>query len=350
MKFNPLVIGNLVARIPIIQGGMGVGVSLSGLAGSVGKEGAIGIISAAQIGFKEEGFEKNALMTNLKALKKHILLAKEKAQNGIIGVNIMVATTNFEEYVKCSIESGADLIISGAGLPLKLPQIIGDANIKFAPIVSSVRACKLLFSSWEKRYNRVSDFVVVEGPKAGGHLGFKPEEVLDPTMDFDQELKNIIEYVKEYETKSNKKIPVVFAGGIYDQEDIAHYIEMGCGGVQMGTRFVATEECDAHPSFKQAYLDATKESIGIVKSPVGMPGRALINPFTETVAKEKEDIKKCYNCLTMCKPKEVPYCITNTLMNAVKGDTENALVFCGSNAYRVDKITTVKELLDELVN
>ncbi len=188
MKFNPLVIGDLIARIPIIQGGMGVGVSLSGLAGSVGKEGAIGIISAAQIGFNEDGFEKNPLMTNLKALKKHIQIAKEKAQHGIIGVNIMVATTNFEEYVKCSIESGADLIISGAGLPLKLPQIIGNANIKFAPIVSSLRACKLLFSSWEKRYNRVSDFVVVEGPKAGGHLGFKPEEVLDPSTDFDQEL------------------------------------------------------------------------------------------------------------------------------------------------------------------
>ncbi len=163
-------------------------------------------------------------------------------------------------------------------------------------------------------------------------------------------MKKIIDYVKEYEMNLNKKIPVLFAGGVYDQNDISHYLAMGCSGVQMGTRFVATEECDAHPHFKQAYLDATEANICIVKSPVGMPGRALVNSFTQTVAEQKEDIKKCTNCLTICKPKEIPYCITNTLVNAVKGDTENALVFCGSNAHRVDKITTVKELLDELVN
>lgn len=349
MKFKPLIIGDLVAKFPIIQGGMGVGVSLSSLAGAVAKEGGIGVISAAQPGFNDPDFIKDPLKANLKALAYHIKKAKEISNNGIIGVNIMRASKNYATYVKCCCDNGADIIISGAGLPIELPELIMGTKTKFAPIVSSLKAAKVLFKMWDRRYKTVADMVVIEGPKAGGHLGFDPNEVENiKDEDYDNEVKSIIEYVKSFEEKYNRKIPVVFGGGVYDKNDIEHYLSLGCDGVQMATRFVATEECDADDAFKQAYIDSTKENIVIVKSPVGMPGRAIKNKYMELRKQEKENITHCYNCLDKCDPTQIPYCITAALVRAVKGDIDNSLVFCGENAYKVDKMTTVKEIFKEL--
>lgn len=349
MELNSLKIGDLIAKVPIIQGGMGVGVSLSSLAGAVAKEGAIGVISAAQPGYLESDFGINSLKANIRALGRHIKRAKSISNNGIIGVNIMCATRNYEDYVKCAIDNGADLIISGAGLPTDLPKFTEGSNIKLAPIVSPPKSASVILKMWDRRYGRTADMVIIEGPKAGGHLGFSNDSILEyVSKGYDKKVLEIIDIVKEYEEKYNKKIPVVFAGGVYDRNDIEHYISLGCSGVQMATRFVATEECDAHINFKMAYINSKKEDIMIVKSPVGMPGRAISNKFMEERKLTNEKISKCYKCLKKCDMSTIPYCITGALVRAVKGDVENSLVFCGENAYRLDKITTVKELIQEL--
>ena len=349
MELNSLKIGDLIAKVPIIQGGMGVGVSLSSLAGAVAKEGAIGVISAAQPGYLESDFGIDSLKANIRALGKHIKRAKSISNNGIIGVNIMWATRNYEDYVKCAIDNGADLIISGAGLPTDLPKFTEGSNIKLAPIVSPPKSASVILKMWDRRYGRTADMVIIEGPKAGGHLGFSNDSILEYVSKvYDKEVLEIIDIVKEYEEKYNKNIPVIFAGGVYDRNDIEHYISLGCSGVQMATRFVATEECDAHINFKMAYINSKKEDIMIVKSPVGMPGRAISNKFMEERKLTNEKINKCYKCLKKCDMATIPYCITGALVRAVKGDVENSLVFCGENAYRLDKITTVKELIKEL--
>lgn len=351
MELSSLIIGDLVAKVPIIQGGMGVGVSLSSLAGAVAREGAIGVISAAQPGYLEEDFSNNPLTANLRSLGNHIKKAKEISNNGIIGVNIMCASKNYEEYVKCAIDNGADLIISGAGLPTDLPKLVEGYNIKIAPIVSPPKSASVILKMWDRRYGRTADMVVIEGPKAGGHLGFSNESLEEyKSKDYDKEVLEIIEIVKEYENKYNKKIPVVFAGGVFDRKDIDHYISLGCSGVQMATRFVATEECDADINFKMAYINSKKEDIVIVKSPVGLPGRAINNKFMKDKKLINEKITKCYKCLKKCNMADIPYCITGALVRAVKGDIDNSLVFCGENAYRLNKIITVKELIKELIN
>lgn len=344
-----LVIGDLVAKIPIIQGGMGVGVSLHKLAAAVAREGGIGVISAAQPGFREPDFYTNTFEANMRALQREIKLAKEESNGGIIGVNIMVAVTHYEDFVKCCIDNGADIIISGAGLPMDLPKFAEGSDIKLAPIVSSAKACKVIFSRWVKKYNRLPDLLIIEGPKAGGHLGFKAEEVLS-IDNFDDEILKIIETKKEFEEKYNKTIPIVFGGGVYSKEDVNHCInDLGLDGVQMATRFVATEECDADIAFKQAYVDAKLEDVKIVKSPVGMPGRALNNHFIKDIVAEGCKISRCFKCLVHCDPKTIPYCISQALFNGANGDIDNALVFCGENVYKIDKISTVKDIIDEVL-
>lgn len=347
---KPLIIGDLEARYPIIQGGMGVGVSRCRLAGTVAKEGGIGIISTAQIGYDEPDFEKHQIPTNLQAIKKHIDIAREIAEGGIVGVNIMVATKQYENYVKAACEAGTDVIISGAGLPITLPGLVKDYDVKIAPIVSSLKAASVILKMWDRKYKRTADFIVIEGPKAGGHLAFKKEEI-DGLMesDFDIIIKDVINYVKEFEEKYQKNIPVIVAGGIYDQEDIKHALSLGADGVQISTRFVVTKECDASDEFKQAYLNAKKEDITVVISPVGMPGRAILTPFIKRTKEGRVPVKRCFNCLEHCNPRETPYCITDALVEAVKGNIDEGLVFCGANTYRLDKMTTVKEIFAELV-
>ena len=349
MKYEPLRIGDLVAKVPLIQGGMGVGVSLSSLAGAVAKEGGIGIISTAQIGFKEPDYEKNPLEANLRAIASEIKKAKEIAQGGIIGVNIMYATRFYEKYVEAACKAGVDLIITGAGLPAELPKLVENYKVKIAPIVSSVKSANVILKMWERKFNRTADMVVIEGPKAGGHLGFKPEEVEAITdEDYKKEITDIMEVVDSYGEKFNQLIPVVVAGGISDAKKVKEMMNLGADGVQVASRFVTTYECDASQEFKDAYLNAKEEDIVIVKSPVGMPGRAINNKFMQKTKEGMQPITKCYQCIKGCQAKDIPYCITKALVNSVKGNTDEGLVFCGADTWKQNKMQSVKEVMQEL--
>lgn len=344
-------IGNKMARVPIIQGGMGVGVSRSKLAGAVAKAGGIGIISTAQIGYDEEDFIGNYQKSNIRAIRKHIRQAKSQADGGLVGVNVMVALKDYEEHVRTAAKAGADVIICGAGLPVTLPKLVEGTDAKIAPVVSSEKAVSILLKMWERRYQSTADFIVIEGPKAGGHLGFSREQLQEDvagSLQYEEEIKKMIGTVRSYEKKFDKKIPVMVAGGIFNAEDIRHVRELGADGVQVASRFVATEECDAHPAYKEAYLNAKEEDIRIVQSPVGMPGRAIENRFLKEVAKGKKKVTRCYGCLAKCNPEKIPYCITQALIRAVDGDVENGLIFCGANVGRIHEITTVSALMEEL--
>lgn len=351
MKYEPLVIGNLIAKKPIVQGGMGVGVSLSSLAGAVAKEGGIGVISTAQIGYRESDYEQNPLEANLRAVASEIKKAKEIAEGGVVGVNIMYATRYYEKYVEAACKAGVDLIITGAGLPAELPKLVEGYDVKIAPIVSSVKSANVILKMWDRKYNRTADMVVIEGPKAGGHLGFKPEEVESITdADYKKEITGIMEAVDVYGEKYNCHIPIVVAGGVSDAKKVREMMELGADGVQVASRFVTTYECDASQEFKNAYLNAKKEDIVIVKSPVGMPGRAINNKFMEETKNGMKPITKCYQCIKGCQAKDIPYCITKALVNSVKGNTENGLVFCGADTWKQNKMQSVKEVLQELVS
>lgn len=343
-----LKIGDLEVKIPVVQGGMGVGISLSGLAGNVSACGGLGVISTAQIGWREPDFYEKPFEANFRAIEKEIKKARELAKGGVLGVNIMVATQRYEEYVKSAVKAGIDIVISGAGLPIDLPKYVEGSKTKIAPIVSSLKSLTVICRMWERKYQTAPDLVVIEGPKAGGHLGFSREELETVTDEaYDDVIVSIIEKVKEYSEKFSKKIPVVVAGGIYERKDMEHVMKLGADGVQMGTRFVTTKECDADEAYKQSYIKAKKEDIKIVQSPVGMSGRAILNPFLEKVKTEKCKIKHCYQCIVTCDKKTIPYCITEALVNAAEGRVDEGLLFCGENAYRADKIETVAEIMEE---
>lgn len=344
-----LRIGEKIAKVPIIQGGMGVGVSRSKLAGAVAAEGGIGIISTAQIGYDEAEFEQDPAAANRKAIGKHIRLAKEKASGGLVGVNIMVALRDYEDHVKAAVAAGADVIISGAGIPAKLPEYVKGSSTKIAPIVSSAKAARVLLQRWEKKYDRTADFVVIEGPKAGGHLGFSREELEDiDGLDYDNRIREIIQTVQEFAVHFHQDIPVIVAGGIFTAQDVKHAVELGADGVQVASRFVVTKECDASQAYKEAYIHGTADEIEIIKSPVGMPGRALHNHFLEKVQKGRIPVKKCYGCMRQCDINKIPYCITDALTKAVRGDVENGLIFCGAEIGRIHEMTTVHDLMKEL--
>ncbi len=344
-------LGNKESKYPIIQGGMGVGVSLHKLAGNVSKEGGIGVISTADIGYKEEDFNTNPLKANLRAIGTEIKKAREIAgEDKILAVNVMVALKNYADIVKECVKQKIDLIISGAGIPKDLPEYIKGSKTKIAPIVSSLRCCKLIVKHWITKYNYAPDMIVIEGTEAGGHLGFKPEELEEGNKPKLEDItKEVVEYIKEVEKDTGKKIPVISAGGIWDKNDIEKFLGLGASGVQMATRFVATNECDASEEFKKAYVEASKENIKIIKSPVGMPGRALNNNFIKKVENEKSKITKCYGCIKTCNVATTPYCITKALINAVKGNLDEGLIFVGSNVHKIEKIVPVHDLMQELV-
>lgn len=376
MELKPLVIGDLVVERPIIQGGMGVGISLHKLAGTVAKAGGMGIISSAQIGFREPDFTTNFVEANLRAIRREMKLARELAPEGAIGFNIMVATKHYSMWVKEAVKVGADIIISGAGLPVSLPQYVEEAyaemkaegqelparRIKLAPIVSTAKSAMVICKMWDRKCHLVPDLVVVEGPLAGGHLGFSREQLAEYGADtadvpstydkaaYDREVRDIIQVVKEYGDKYGKHIPVVTAGGIYTHEDVLNQFELGAEGVQVATRFVTTQECDAAEAYKQSYIQAKKEDIVITQSPVGMPGRAILNPFLRQIKEgSRPAIKSCFQCLEHCDIRTIPYCITMALVNAAKGDVDDSLLFCGSNAYRAERIETVDEVMKDLL-
>ncbi|MDR2162228.1 MAG: nitronate monooxygenase family protein [Desulfovibrio sp.] len=355
MPFPSLTIGDLVAKIPIIQGGMGVGISLHRLAAAVAAESGIGVIAGAMIGMREPDVASNPAAANSRALATELRKARALT-DGIIGVNIMVALTDFASLVRTAILERADLIFSGAGLPTDLPSLWRatceekkeEFRTKLVPIVSSARAATLLCKKWLSRAAYLPDAFVVEGPKAGGHLGFKSEDLDKPEFSLEAVVPKVLEAMKPFEDQAGRKIPVVAAGGVFSGEDIHTFLNMGAAGVQMATRFVATEECDANIRFKQAYVDAREEDVTIIKSPVGMPGRALKGRFLDALEEGKRNFRCIFHCITTCDPEKSPYCIAAALLNAMKGNLDKGFAFSGANVFRVTGITTVKELIASL--
>ena len=349
-----LKIGERIAQKSILQGGMGIGISLGNLAGAVAKCGGVGMISAAQIGFREPDFDENTEEANVRAMHQEYEKARQIAPEGVIGFNIMVAMRHYERYVREAVQAGADLIVSGAGLPMDLPALTGKAKTALAPIVSSERSARLILKYWDRKYHRLPDLVVIEGPLAGGHLGFSTEQLIEYMQEkkknFDEEVKRILDTVKEFAEKAQKYIPVALAGGISSREQAEHAFRLGVDAIQVATRFVTTEECDADIRYKRTYLQAQEEDIVITKSPVGMPGRAILNPFLKKIQNgEQIRPEKCHGCLKHCKPAEIPYCITDALIHAAKGEVDEALLFCGAEAWKAQKIQTVEEVIQELL-
>jgi nitronate monooxygenase len=339
-------IGEHEFRFPIIQGGMGVGVSLSGLSSAVANTGGAGVIAAAGIGMMEAlSLGTRANKADPLALSVEITRARELAPNGIIGANIMTAMCYYDDLVRSAIEAGAHLVISGAGLPLNLPGIKSDypgSDIALVPIVSSGKAASLITRRWQRDYNYTPDAFVVEGPLAGGHLGFRLGEIDDPGHRLEKLLPEVVSAVEPF-----GRIPIFAAGGIWDGQDVVRFMRMGAAGVQMATRFVATEECDAAHEFKKVYIDA-QETV-IISSPVGMPARAITNPFLLAMeAGERRPVRCPYHCIITCDPKETPYCIAEALVTSKLGNTNDGLIFAGANVSRVHEMTTVSSIMDEI--
>jgi nitronate monooxygenase len=350
-EFPALKIGDRIVPLPIIQGGMSVGISLAGLASAVAREGGIGVIGTAGIGMLEFEPSTRFVEKNNDALRKEIHKARELSNGlGLLGVNIMVALSNFTDLARTAIEEGIDVIFAGAGLPLNLPALATDRMpTKLVPIVSSGRAARIIAKRWTEKYNYVPDAFVLEGPLAGGHLGFKLEHIADPEYGLEKLLPEVLIEARRLEDHYGKSVPVIAAGGIYTGADIYRFLQMGASGVQMATRFVTTHECDAAIEFKQAYLAARPEDIVIIKSPVGLPGRAVRNAFIDDVnAGNRKPFKCPYHCIITCDVAKSPYCIALALVNAQQGRLDNGFAFCGSNAHRATEIISVKELVSAL--
>jgi len=344
-KIPTLTIGNLEISPPIIQGGMGVRVSRANLASAVANTGCAGVIASAGLGQFENFPGSEFIKLNEEALRYEIRKAKGLT-NGIIGVNIMVALSDYDNLVKAAVEEDVDLIISGAGLPLTLPKYLNGKDIKLVPVVSSARTFHIICKRWKGHFDKLPDAVIVEGVKAGGHLGYSQESIRNNTA---PALEQITEEVIKIASSFEPNIPVIAAGGIFDGRDIADFLRLGASGVQMATRFVCTDECDAHNNFKQAYLDARAEDITIIKSPVGMPGRVINNSFVEKIKQGQTVPFTCkYKCLRTCDPRKAPYCIAKVLANAAQGKLDEAFVFAGSNAYRCNEILPVRMLVAKL--
>ena len=348
---NSFNIGDLKIPVPIIQGGMGIGISLSGLASAVANMGGVGVISTVGIGLINNNTGTNFKSKHIEAIRNEIRKAREHTR-GILGVNIMSVITNFSDMVRTSIEEGIDIIFSGAGLPLDLPKYLGKGiKTKLVPIVSSARAASILCNKWKQNFDYLPDAFVVEGPKAGGHLGFKPDGLQDDSNKLENLVSDVLKVTAEIKSSQQKDIPVIAAGGIYTGGEVFRIIKKGASAAQLGTRFVATEECDASEEFKHAFMTAREEDIQIINSPVGMPGRAIFNQFLQEAYEGKRKPAFCrYHCIKSCNPKTTPYCIADALLAAFRGDLADGFVFTGSNADRVYEISTVSKVFNELIN
>jgi nitronate monooxygenase len=349
-KMPRLTIGKKTASLPVVQGGMGVGISLSSLAASVAAQGGVGVIAANGIGMIEPDYYEDGRAANIRAMRAELRKARAKT-TGLVGVNIMVAANDFQQLLETCIEEKADALFLGAGLPIRNIPVarIRSAGVMVIPIVSSGRAAELIFKYWEKNYSDVPDAVVVEGPLAGGHLGFKVEKLQDADQRLEVLVPQVIAALAPFAETFGKKIPVIAAGGIFSGEDILKFLQLGAQGVQMATRFVATDECDADRRFKEAYVACRPEDIAIIKSPVGLPGRAIRNRFLDNAAAGVRNVKRCaWRCLEQCDIKHADYCISVALDNARRGLLDQGFAFCGANAHRVDRIVPVAELLNSL--
>ncbi len=340
-------IGKYEVKLPIIQGGMGVGVSLNGLAAAVANEGGVGVISAAGLGLLYPEYKGTYAEKCIYGLKEEIRKAREKTR-GVIGVNIMVALSNFADMVRTAVAEKVDVIFAGAGLPLDLPGYLDkESRTMLVPIVSSSRAAKLLCDKWKANFDYLPDAIVVEGPKAGGHLGFKNDQIEDEHYSLEHLVPEIVAVAQGYAAQKN--IPVIAAGGISTGEDIARLMDLGATAVQMGSIFVPTDECDASIEFKKVYISADKADMRIIQSPVGMPGRAFDGEFIRSVAEGKQRPRSCpFHCIRTCDYTKSPYCIIKALYNAAKGNMKKGYAFAGANAYLTDKISSVKEVIEKL--
>ena len=355
-KLDPLIIGDLKIEVPIIQGGMGVRVSTAPLVAAVANCGAGGTI--ASVGLPPDTPENRADIpgSSREYLIKEIRKARELS-DGVIGVNIMVALSNFEDLARCAAEEKVDYIIAGAGLPISLPEFTEGSNTKLIPIVASARGAQVLLKTWKRRYNRFPDALVVEGPLAGGHLAGYSLEALKEIQEkkeglslLENAVKDILTLVTGYEKEYGISIPVIPAGGIFDGKDVARFLKMGAKGVQIATRFVTTFECSVAEEFKKMYLNAKEEDIVFIQSPVGMPAKAVKSKFIEDILRgERKEFECNYQCLRTCNPSTVQYCIAKALIDAAEGDVDNAVVFAGSNVHRIKEIMSVKDLIDEIV-
>lgn len=349
MTFNRLQIGNKTLSLPIIQGGMGVGISLSGLASAVANQGGVGVIATAGIGMFEPDFNTNFLEANIRSLRREIQKTRELTK-GLLGINVLGALSNFGDMVRTAIEEEIDFIFTGAGLPLNLPSyLMGSLKTKLVPIVSSAKAASIIMKRWLEKYNMLPDAFVVEGPKAGGHLGFSREQLTNPEYKLENILPAIMSEVRKMEEQQGQAIPVFAGGGIYTGADAAKIMSLGASGVQMATRFVTTHECDASDKFKETYLASKQEDIDIISSPVGLPGRVIKNEFTDRIKQGQTIPFKCpYHCITTCDMVNSPFCIGLALMHAKKGQMDHGFAFAGSNAYMTNEVISVKELVDKI--
>lgn len=345
--------------LPILQGGMGVGVSLGRLAGAVAACGGMGTISTAACGYNEPDYARDPHSANLRSLARQVRRAKELAKGaGLVAVNAMVAASQYADSVRTALRAGADAVVCGAGLPKDLPALaaeVPESDAALAPIVSSGRAAALICKLWDRHYGRLPDFVVLEGPLAGGHLGFSKEEAqaaqAGRPKPLSALLREVLDALAPFREKYGRDIPVFVAGGVKNGAEMRRYMDEGAAGAQFATRFIATEECDASPAYKQALLNARAEDVTIVQSPVGMPGRALRSPLIRRVeAGLQPKITRCVNCLIPCDPARSPYCISSALIAAVRGDWEHGLFFCGVGAGEVNALSTVKAQIDQIMN
>ena len=326
-QMKPLRLGSVSVPVPVFQGALSIGLSMSRLAAAVAREGGVGVIAASKIGFREKDFEKDPLKANKRVLrceiKKALEMVKDCESRGPIGVNVMWSSRNLPEYVRAAVEAGAEVILCGAGIPTNLPQYCKDKNVALVPIVSSKRAASIIIRNWTKKYNRIPDGFIFQGPLAGGYLGVKESQIEAATEDF---YKNIADI--KGELAALDKCPLIVCGGIYSREDAEKAYAYGADGFQMGSRFVTTEECDASPAFKNAYLNCREKDVTIITSPQGFPGRVIDNQYASRISED-------------------PRCITRGLINAALGDLQNGLVFCGSKIYKADKIEKVADIFEE---
>jgi nitronate monooxygenase len=352
-----LRIRNLDLPYPIVQGGMGIGVSWDRLAGNVARCGCVGIVSAIGTGYRHPDVStfvggrplQPEHLNSTPALKRIIASARELAGgHGAVGVNILCAINEYERVVRDSVDAGAQLIISGAGLPLALPEYVGDADVALVPIVSSSRALKLICKTWQRKFNRLPDAVVLEGPESGGHQGFSLEQCADPAFSLEAILPSVVEERDQW-----GDFPVIAAGGVWDRADIDRLLALGAGGVQMATRFIGTFECDAHQRFKEVILRADKDTISLHGSPVGMPARGVKTALHRRIVEGDAPRIKCIsNCVSPCEhgkgAAKVGYCIADSLGDAWGGDTESGLFFTGSNGWKLNELVHVRDLVGEI--
>jgi len=344
-----LRIRNIEVPVPVIQGGMGVRVSAFSLASAVSNHGAIGTIASVGLG-NPELYAKDYVKGSSDSLALEIRRAKART-SGPLAVNVMVALSNYEPLVRTAVDEGADMIISGAGLPLSLPRYVGDSDVALVPIVSSARAADVIFRSWTRKTCRMPDAFVVEGPLAGGHLGFALEDDLAfPENRLETVVADVVRVVQQHAAEtSTDPVPVIAAGGMFQRSDVDRMFDAGASGVQVGTQFVCTYECAVDDAFKKVYIGATESDVVLFRSPVGMLARAVKTPLLEKVLNgEKIKFPCMYKCLRTCAGLKAPFCIARALINARNGNIEEGLVFAGSNVDRVSEITTVKAILDKL--